>query len=378
MNNTISENFTHTLFQPNFTHSSCEIAQEIMTPYFKAFIAAEVILATLAIVPNILLLSAVHDVTILPKNLRFLIGHFSIILLLFSLGTITKGLYYLIIPACDFSIHFQGCKILELATSALALPNIFYAIFSLCMERLYATLNYRNYDKDQSPYMAIFLIVVSWTTALSVNARGTFSLPTDQYAPFCDTTFVPTVSSQILFPIYMLLEWIGAATTIFIYFYNRYIAKNMMINRALYDLSARFLIDQNVQINAVIMPSMALHFICHLPTFSLLIPVFLVKNLPMSNPMRVNLTRFTFVWRLVYAFLDPLIAFRFNSHLRQHLIDGPLGKMARRAGMEWSKKKKSTVQTGSQYVAHFNYLDRMWSVGNGKVPVKAKSKVVWC
>lgn len=359
---------------PNAT-ALCETAKEIFTsPYYRGILIAELVFSALAIAPNALLLSVVWRVIVLPSNLRLLLGHMSFIFLWFSIGDITKIFYYLFLTSpCAYNISIRNCRIFDLATTWLILPNIYYSLMPLCVERVYASINYRVYDiaaSNKKPWMALFLILCAWLTAGLINGNTLFTLPTDRYVPICDGSCMPPTSNSMLtFSTYLILEGVAGMAVAFIYYYNRHVARSMAINRAKYSLSARFQIDQNVQVNAIIIPSMILHFIYHLPSFTATVVLQTSVAYSVSVETKACLGRLTVWWRLVYAVTHPILAFYCNAHLKHHLIRGPVGKIFEYVGIEGCNAKQASGRTTiSNAAAHFDYLHQLWSTA--KVPPK--------
>lgn len=249
---------------------------------------------------------------------------------------------------------------------------MFYTLIGLCIERLYATVTYRKYDKDQVPWMGICLIICAWITAFLVsNGHTIHTLPDNEHVPFCDNTFLPPGSSYIV-PTYVTLEIAATLVTLLLHYYNRNIAANMAINRAMYDLSSRFLVNQNVQVNAILLPSMILHVLCHLPNYLILLPVKLTGYWAIPMATKAWVIQSSFLLRLVYAFVDPVIAFWYNGHLRRYLRNGPIGAVLRKAGLMGLGKPKNEVAAYSPAVAHFEQLEIVWATKVAmKIPRKA-------
>lgn len=334
----------------------CHLASAIITPQFKTIVFAECLIAPFAFAPNLMLLRALWRVTVFPTNLRLILGYLSCTFLLFATATLVKGLYILVSPPCAYSFSQRDCRIFDLTTSGLVITHLYFCLASLCIERLYATVRFRHYDKNTTPWLGRILILFSWAILFSIYCNDVFWLPTDLYVPICESNFLPQ-RSPYLMPGYLGLECVTMSMTIFTYVYNRHVARNMVINRALYDLSARFLVDQNVQINTIVLPSIALHFVAHIPMVSLLIPVNSFGGV--SPPVRSLILRGTYVWRLLYAVADPLLAFYLNAHLRQNLERGPFGRVMKRLGVNIGKNKATAVQVHA--VLHFDYLEKAWA-----------------
>lgn len=339
----------------------CRLAQEIFTDMYKGIMISEMVTGAMGILPNLFLLSAVSSVTVFPSNLRLLIGHFSFVLLLFILATLIRGVYVFSTKVCSFTITIRTCRFYDILFGA-TLANIHFSLVALCIERVYATFNYKKYDKARKvPYLGFFLIICGWFAAFWLNGIGTVStIPNDRFVPFCESNLIANTGFQYMFPLYVGIESLTTLATILVHFYNRHIARNMAINRALYDLSSRFLVDQNVQINAILLPGTGLHFLCHLPAFIFLIPLMWTGGWGLTVPTRAWLVRSTLLWRLLYALIDPLIAFRYNVHLRQHLLNGPVGGLLARLGFD-VQKGKNVVNPFSHANVHFDYLDKLWA-----------------
>lgn len=357
----------------NDTVADCDKATLLFTnTNIRNILISECVFAILAIAPNGFFLSIIRKSIVLPSNLRILLGHLGFIFLWFALGDTVKCVYLLTRDPCAFEISQQDCRIFDLVTTWLVLPNIFYALMPICVERLYATINYRIYDNQSKPWLAYSLILCAWITAICMNGVGVFWLPDDRYVPICDSSFTPPPSNPVTTSVvYLSLETGAIFATVFIYFYNRHVASSMAINRAKYNLSARFMIDQNVQINNVIVPCMVLHLVFHVPAFA-----FIVAG--KSNAFGVgpetgySLTRFSFLWRMVYALLYPICAIHFNQYLKNYLGKGAIGKFLGRFGIQLQNGVNlESGHAASKSTVHFNYLNEIWSVGK---PKNAKMK----
>lgn len=351
--------------------SACEDHTHlIFSSIYKGVVTGELIAACLALTPNILLTLVIWRVSVFPVNLRLLLGQFSFLLTWLSIGNIIKSVYVLSAPACAYHISQQGCKIFELVVSTLPLATVNYSLIALCVERLVATVIYKRYEKGgwhNKPYLACALIVMAQVIAVAVNAHGVAGLPTNVYVAVCESNFLPSTSLPYLVQIYLSNECLAALFTIFIYFYNKRVAKSMAINRALYDLSSRFLIDQNVQINAIVVPSMTLHFLAHIPAYTI---GNIQKSIVLDLSTKAWLARTTVLLRLIYAVMHPVIAFYFNAHMRQQLLVGtPLGWLLQRLGVRGIKKSKLGRATRrvehlhtNNLAVHFDHLDRVWAL----------------
>lgn len=346
----------------NETDSDCALATFTANlPYYRVILIAECVFAGLAIVPNAMLIVIISRVGVFPANLRLLLGHFSLMLLWYSAGNSIKSVYLLVATSCAYNISVFWCKIMDLACTAVALPIMFYTLTALCAERLYATIRYNIYDKTASrkPWFAGLLIVMSWACAIGIHGNTVLSLPVNEFVPICESNFIPLKSSTV-YEVYMALELAAGLITAFVHWYNRFIARNMAINRALYDLSSRFQVDQNGHVNVVLVPSVILHIICHIPTFLLVIVV--RGEFETSQEMRAYLTRLTYLWRLLYALAHPLIAFRFNKYLKQQLYQSLVGQLftrVRHHGKPNSIQDRGAV-IAAQEKFHWGYLHNQW------------------
>lgn len=349
--------------------AQCIMAQQLLNPYSKGIIWAECMAAALAVLPNALLVKIVWHVKVFPSNLRLLLCHFALLLLIFSVSSIVRGAYFLITAPCSFRFSQKSCRIFDLATQYLVIPNIYMALFTLCVERLHATIQYKNYDKTKKPWLAASLIIITWIVSFYVYGSDVPSLPTDRYIAMCDVTFIPfPATSGYLTLVYFVSEWLSGLITVFLYFRTRHVARNMAINRAIYDLSSRFLVDQNVQVNAVIMPWVVLHIVCHLPTLAISIFVTAVQaRMPVSLETRSWLRQVTILWRLIYAVVDPLVAFSFNGHMNQHLSKSWFGEMMKKyCGIGFGRSAKVGAAGSSmgnhptEGAIHFNQLAKIW------------------
>lgn len=357
---------------------NCSVAQSIVPNlHYQVAVIIESVCGIYAFVANVLLLVVGWRVMVFPANLRILLGHLSFILAWYGLGGAVKGAYLLGSPVCDLVITSRNCRILEMMCTNLGIPNMVVTLSAVWIERLYATIRYRRYDRPgvrQVPCVAISSLFVIWGAALGFNVYPLIVTPPNSYTSICEgSVFAPRSALAPYYILYLVLEVLAVFATVFIYFFNRHMLKSMVINRALYDLSSRFSVDQNVQVNAVLMPSMILHLLCFLPNYALLLLFF-----DFDIPTKATLLHISYLWKQVYAGVHPTLAFALNKRLKQQLYQNVIGRLLAVIGLKWERSPKTTdvnMRSRQEGDAHFKHLEDLWS-GQKPLPAAPLIKVI--
>lgn len=340
----------------------CEEAKTISeTLPMKIILILECIVGVLAIFPNLLTIILLFRIKVFHLNLRVLLGHLSFDLVFYSISLAEKASRHLRTPFCKMPMLFRECIVQEWAIT-IPLHNVMLALVILLLERLYSTIRFRTYDRSSRwPTLALVLFICSWTSTLSVQLTNYASANRDLWISICETSFVAGIKQILTITgSFVCLETVAIALMIFVYTYNRFMLRRMVINRAQFDLSARFQIDQNVKVNAALMPSAVLHVICYLPTYTFLLWTYLQPS-AFKIETQAWCVHLTFLWRLVYAFAHPTILLILNPNLRQGFRKTALGRLFPNFGRQKSQIMSMYSASAQITDAHFTYLRRMWS-----------------
>lgn len=364
----------------NWTETDCPLGQTVLsTWYFDLILLMEFLLGITAAIENVILLACLCRLTVFHLNLRCLLGHLSFVLLWFSAGHSFKAIHMLLTSICDQTVSARQCKIRELFVSAMPAALTVYTLVSLCFERLYASLKYRTYDfgKSRKPWLACALICTTWAAGLAATVHVLLHIPLNKTVDVRESTLSATgwdIGNVLV--VSVIFEVTSALMVTLSYLYNRFAKNHIAINRAIYDLSSRFQVNQNAQLDTMILPSIALHVLCFVPNVIFLLLIFI--GTPLEFDSKVLFVHMSYLWRIVYSLAHPMVAFYANVHLRRRLRKGIFGKVAdkiccRFNGIDDEGKfvcfagdgKAVMIAAGSrtQYEtnAHFNQLAEMWA-----------------
>lgn len=359
------ENFT------NVTNSTdhCLIAQSVAAQLeLKVVFTLESIFGVLALFPSMLTLYLLWRVKIFHANLRLILANLTGNLFVYSASEAIKVIHRLTSDPC--TSHNMPLKTCMLRDYFVIVPahNALISLVILNLERLYATFRYRTYDYGSHvPYLGLVLLAAAWATTLGLNIPGYFAAPETARVAVCELALVG--QPDAVFNVIILMasfETVAAVITFFVYVYNKYILGRMSLNRARYDLSARFQVSQNEQLNTALMPGMLLHMVCHLPTYIFLTVLFVLKG-QLATETKTWLLHLTYLWRLIYALLDPILLITLNASLRQGLKKTAIGRLLIAACKCCGKRNKTKTQdTATKSVtvmnAHFDYLQQSWAM----------------
>lgn len=348
----------------------CQVAKTIMdVPQTKAILALQCIVGVVAVFPNLLTIMLLFRVKVFHPNLRVLLGHFSFDLMFYSATIAEKAFRRLVTPVCQLPVFFPTCVIRDWLVG-IPLHNAMLALIVLLLERLYATVRFRGYENGNTrPYLAMILLVCTWISTLTIQLSN-YAKASPIRVPVCETALssTPTQLTTVI-ATFMSLETLAIAMMVFIVVYNRILLRYMVINRAQFDLSARFQVDQNVSVNAALLPSAILHVICYLPNYTFLL--FCLIDLTSSSiyipiETRAWLLHLSFLWRLVYACAHPFLIIALNPNLKHELFKTTCGRLfvfVKRCG-NTLKTEDSLMRSVAVSNAHFSYLEKVWGSAN--------------
>lgn len=345
----------------NNTTSLCDQAKSITgTIELLVIYIFQVLVACLAIFPNILALYLLWRIKIFHLDLRLLLANLNLDLIAYSIAIAEKAIERLLTPPCSLPMLIRPCLVREWLT-VMPLHNALISLVTLSLERLYASLRYRTYDRTKRPYVSIVLLLCSWNYTLYVQASSYLSAPEDLRIPVCEgALFLSSKQLTSVLSTFVVFESIALGVSIFVYVYNRFLLQKMTINRAKFDLASRFQADQNVKLNKALFPSDLLHVLCYLPNYLFLLLTMCDVSLALST--RMWFLHLTYLYRLVYAMVHPILLMTRNASLRQGLMKTAVGKWMITM---WNEKRKinDNHMMGNAMNLHFDHLAKAWSEG---------------
>lgn len=366
-------------FSTNFT-SLCSLSKSIAASPFSAILSAEIITGVISIIPNILLLVAVSRAKVYPANLRYLLANFSFCLVFQSVANTAKASTTLNLglkDPCSLIVSLYSCKIQE-APQNVTVTIIFFALLAISLERLYCAIRYRNQDySSSSPAVAIVFLIIMWIFSLVTSINNLSGTPKGLFIPICDSSLAVSGQSMAApMAISLAIEILPLFIIILVRAYDQYNLKNTAINRVQHTLNFRFQLIQSAQMNAVIVPSLFLHAVCYLPTLILYFTV--AYGVRLETDTKWRLFHACTIYRLIYTFAHPLLAFHRNPRLAQQLKKGALARMTAKV---WNRTATTSKQQQIPAVAisphrgtmygnnlnfHFNVLENVWAAGPNK------------
>lgn len=348
-----------------------EAAHIANTTGFTTLLVFESVASIASVFPNGLLLYVLIRTSIFPLNLRLLLGHLSLNLIWYAAAFGIKAASHLRIleeadDAESLIVNAYLCKLSELSNT-IPLQNTIYTSLALCLERLYSTVWYKQYERQHSkPYLALILIPVVWAVTLANQLNSLFSIERAREMPICESLLSTTANSALLtLSISLSCESLCVLLTLIVFLWNNIKLKNMTLNRAQQTLGARFQISQNVQLNTMLMPSMVLQSLCYLPNYIFLFfVIFGMDEEKFHLAVRVILIHCNYLWKLIYALVHPLVAFASKAKLYQHLKKhSSLIRFFTR-----TMRRVRPVVTGEaannkpeEAEAHFDVLNKIWA-----------------
>lgn len=289
---------------------------------FQAMLAVEVIMSICGLVPNALMVVIVARARVFHTNLRLLLAHLNLILFTYSAAQLAKSLSVLITVSfgdvCSLAMKLYDCKLREFPV---AFPNnaLTYSSFAICLERIYCTILYKKYDKNGAkPWLAMALIFITWIVVITNQLLNLYGTSQTKMTAVCENllSVTPASSTGTLIP-QMTLEAAIVISSLAVHLYNKQQLNSAFLNRSKMTLSARFQMDQNVQLNRIVTPSMIFEAICFIPIMLLL--MLLNRGYEMPQPTKVILVHFSYIWKLAFCCVQPLISFYENPHLNKGL-----------------------------------------------------------
>lgn len=242
---------------PNFLNTSvCNQTLELASnTFFVIILSLEILVAPVAITLNFLMLISVFRTRVFHNNFRLLLGHLSLLAILYcgsALGRAAFALSALETDPCQLVVSMYSCKLQELAV-VLPLNNLMYSILSIGMERLYATVRRHSYDHGQSVALSTFLLALTWSFALGMQLSSIPNMSKSQLAPFCVNILVVTKSTALMMLLFNIIqECVGLFLYLCMYILNKWLYLGLLINKASgHNLTGRFQMAQNMQVSRV-------------------------------------------------------------------------------------------------------------------------------
>lgn len=351
--------------------SLCPVSTLIAQSPFSIILSFEIATGILAVIPNILLLMAVYRAKSYPANLRFLLINLSMCLVCQSCANTVKASIMLNVSLrdpCLLVISSFDCRVQDLVLNIVG-ANIFYALLAIGLERVYCAIRYRKHDySSSSPVVANVLLFVMWGASVAGTAYSLPQTPKNIFMPICETALgmkAQDIAKPLI--IAMAMEIVPLIMIFLVRAYDQYNLRNTAINRVQHTLNFRFQLIQSAQMNAVIVPSLVLHAICYAPTIILYL---VVLEMELEIDTRWRFFHACTIYRLIYAFAHPALAFNRNPRLRQQLKKGPWAKMTAKVWGGMAQEMKTTPTNGVRHVnnlsTHFNVLENAWAAGPNK------------
>lgn len=351
-----------TFNQTNF----CE-AEDAKTKFKQLHIlfTLEVILGLASLIINASFLIIIRKVKVMPINIRCLLTHLSLTLLGYAAATMYKAISYLsVTDPCSLGMNAFECRLRELPLS-LPWAAMFYSLSGISIERLVSTFRSRSRDHaPSSPVMSGILILAIWAATLFTTCLGLAYIPRDRTIPVCELGLSKeSNSSTVSISINMILEISAMAVMVAVTIYEKYVAKNIAINRVLYSLSARFYITQNVEVNGFMLPSMMLHVVCYLP--NMIFYLLAVYNTPMSIATKWMVIHLSYLWILFYSLCHPILAFARNFHVKKQFKKTTvwvlLYKVWKMSTGRVAAAYNNSMAMNQNIKAHFEHLEQIWA-----------------
>lgn len=311
INGTISDDLSTAL---NDCAASKSIADD---KAFRFLLILELFTAFLAVFLNAIVLWIIPHVGVFHVNLRVILAHMSLNLLVYSAACGVKEIimlhriFNIYAPNADCRMVTKAfeCKLQELSNT-IPVGNIVYTSLVLVIERFYSTVRYRRYDQDHhGPWLALVLLALAWIPVLWSQLGGLFDISRQKTVPVCESLISMNSSGAVqVLAMNLSAEIVTVAMALHLYFWNNYKLKAAAVNRAKHTLSSRFQISQNVQINSVLLPSMLFQSFCYLPNYLFLLIV--IVGLPFTTATKAWLLHVNYLWKLVSQFLTFLPTYK--------------------------------------------------------------------
>lgn len=341
--------------------AACNISKLLPTlPIFMTELSFTLLLAPFGFVLNCFLVYGIAKSTLFNINLRILLGHLSILALLFCLTNFGKSVYIGILAAidpCYLVTSLYYCKVQELAT-ILPLVTMLYSLVAIGIERLYATLRYTTYDSEKNIYLAVFLIIVIWAVALGFQLSPLPQIP-QGYIPICQNLLVLNKQAAVtILSFSMTLEilsvMIFTATTLL----DRMKLTKLLINKTQHcTLAARFQLSQNIDVNKIMLPSALAHLACFIPQN--IFATSAVCGWEMSIETKLQFLTFALLLVLIFTIFHALIIFYKNDRLRQQVTkEFPL---IRKLILNSKVKPETQVNNADDTNKYFDFYESMWN-----------------
>uniref|UniRef100_A0A915IY77 G-protein coupled receptors family 1 profile domain-containing protein n=1 Tax=Romanomermis culicivorax TaxID=13658 RepID=A0A915IY77_ROMCU len=315
--------------------SACGEAK--ILPFLTLFVV-EVSLQTLigpvGFLLNLCFIYCLVKSTIFNRNLRILLAHLSALAAWFTLATFIKGIITLrklsSSNPCSLVMLAVDCKLSELFV-VLPLVAMLYSLFSLGVERLYASIFYTTYDAKSRFILPIILIGSTWTAALTFQLTPLLRQNLHFFVPVCQNLLLSNFTYGLMSVLFgCAAETLSISLFVLTRFLDRTKMTEWMTNRAQQTLTARFQIWQNIEMNKLLLPLAGLHLICWIPTNALALFAILTKektaHFSLINPPyasnfenRLQIMYASHILAQIYAILLPFFMLKKNKRFKHHL-----------------------------------------------------------
>lgn len=357
-------------------------------PTFTCLLIAELIIGLLGSLTNLCLLVALWKTRLFHNNLRILLTHASIVAAWYSLVMSAKATRILVkwkTDPCSLVSTLYHCKLSEMV-AILPLLTLAYSLVPIGLERMYATLRYRKYERLRNIGLSIVLIILTWTCSLTVQLYPLSAIPRNETAPFCVSLLSMTNSAAVWMLVVGAVQELAALVLYMAtYLINKTLYVKLLINRASdQTLTSRFQLAQNIQVSQqasvgthrgsqtsllqvseLMLPTAAAHAAFMLPANGL--AVLVVAGLNIDFVRRVELVHGGHLSALLYSFVHPIICFVRNAALRRAIMTllTPPKEEGGSDSKRISQKRRYTndyelTGVASESEKHFDILLKTW------------------
>lgn len=326
--------------------------------HFVPMMYLQLLLGLVSIPPNMASMILVWKVSIFHIDLRILLAHFSFHLLWNSVGLVIKilgTLKALYTDPCDLVTPAEECRWQEVFLTSKS--SVSQSLLVLLLERCLAAVRSGGPPGvRQRPWLSLILVSLTWMFLVYIQLVGGAWA---KLLPICESLMsLNAYSARAATTSALGTESAILVMTIFVWVYNKKKLQGMAINRAKYNLNRRFHIDQNIQINRILVPTMILHVVCYIPNFTLLFLI--LSELDMTDEMKTWFVHLSYLLKMIHGLAHPILAFQRNPHMRKQLV-----RYIPKVMLTFMKGRVKPVeglyrQSVVESRAHFEMLEKMW------------------
>uniref|UniRef100_A0A915HW88 G-protein coupled receptors family 1 profile domain-containing protein n=1 Tax=Romanomermis culicivorax TaxID=13658 RepID=A0A915HW88_ROMCU len=305
------------------------------------------------------------------KNFKLLLGSLSFFNIIFTCSVLINGVRLLTFYShnpCDLIMTFYLCSKINslVVATVIVIP---FTLLALSIERLCASILYRQYDDMKSAALPATLLafVLIMTLVVVLPAFIQDPLPDELALRSCDSIIIKNYGSS-LYKVLLIVsaESISMFIFIYIHFSDRKKYHIFTINQAANRLKIRYQLTFNIQVNKALLPST----LVGVPCYTIGNLFMFASSTAMYKEQKVY-SNFVIILATIFSILQPMILFWCNKWFKEPLskdmnrifkflvqsrMKNKVGGAERGAAINIDNKKADQTT-----VKYFDDLDKMWN-----------------